>query len=206
MPHRTPRATPCSAACLKTVRCLALLQMDSAEHAVLRIVLNHETDTKIKKLQEELAQERAAHRRTREQCDFLFKVMGMAPHSDSKMAVSYCMMKLAKDLEDEAQYDEAERVYLQCIKINPLLAVRIEWMIGCELQPVNDNARRFRKIPPMEGSPAWTMRQRWLNDTTEVELKADEVDDPVVVEVPKRALPLFPNPPTTFEGIPAYAG
>ena len=50
------------------------------------------------------------------------------------------------------------------------------------------------------------MRQRWLNDTTEVELKADEVDDPVVVEVPKRALPLFPNPPTTLEGIPAEGG
>ena len=38
--------------------------MDTAEHAALRVVLNHGTDTKIKQLQEELARERAARGRT----------------------------------------------------------------------------------------------------------------------------------------------
>ena len=38
--------------------------MDTAEHAALRVVLNHETDTKIKQLQEELARERAARGHT----------------------------------------------------------------------------------------------------------------------------------------------
>ena len=53
------------------------------------------------------------------------------------------------------------------------------------------------------------MRQRWLNDTTEVELKVDEGSAEAVFytyHIPKRALPLFPNPPTTFEGIPAEGG
>ena len=94
--------------------------MDSAEHAALRIVLNHETDTKIKQLQEELALERAAHRRTLTcvlaQFEELFENYDYRKGLHLRN-IGSDMLLLANKLCDEGQYDEAQRVKEQALKM-----------------------------------------------------------------------------------------
>ena len=87
--------------------------MDTAEHAALRVVLNHGTDTKIKQLQEELARERAARGRTLAcvlaQFYELFEKYDC--HNGLHLRnIGGDMLALANKLRGEGQYREAHLV------------------------------------------------------------------------------------------------
>ena len=110
--------------------------MDTAEHAALRVVLNHETDNKIKQLQEELARERAARGRTLAcvlaQFNELFDKY--PPEGLHIRNIGGDMLALANKLRGEGQYREAhlveEHAHELCEKVGIYALREEDWVYG----------------------------------------------------------------------------